>query len=62
MYIDTGNIGNRIRRAKTNTTQKTKVMWILNAQINRGLTKYTIIINMTVRKSSLVCSEQGHTI
>ena len=26
MYIDTGNIGDRIRRAKTNTTQKTKVM------------------------------------
>jgi len=26
MYRDTGNIGDRIRRAKTNTTQKTKVM------------------------------------
>ena len=26
MYRDTGNIGHTIRRAKTNTTQKTKVM------------------------------------
>jgi hypothetical protein len=26
MYRDTGNIGDKIRRTKTNTTQKTKVM------------------------------------
>ena len=26
MYRDTDHIGDRIRRAKTNTTQKTKVM------------------------------------
>jgi hypothetical protein len=26
MYRDTGNIGDRIRKAKTNITQKTKVM------------------------------------
>ena len=36
--------------------------WILNAQINRCFTIYTIIIIMKVRKSSLVCSEQEHTI